>query len=586
MCGIFGYVGKRCDLNTLLHAGLRQLEYRGYDSWGIAVAAGDSIALARDVGKLPIAAPSVEQGESGIGHTRWATTGAVTVHNAHPHLVDRGRLALVHNGVVENFQELRSLVLKKGYELVSETDSEVVAHLVVDEVARNGGSLVDALRRVSREVEGLNAFVVLDVVSGTLAATKTGSPLYVGEADGALLIASDVSALLPHTDRVMRVADGQTVGLSTKGIELFNSATGQQELPIMERINWRRADAEIGSYSSFLEKEIHEQPELLRRIAAEDGAELLGLRAVVQRAKEIWLTGCGTAYHAGMIGAQLLNSREVVRSRAVHAHELPQLVPTLTADDALIALSQSGETIDVLDALRAARQRTVRLAALVNVPGSSIAHEVGTHLLIGAGPERSVLSTKAYTAMLGYLIKLAYLDGGVANLILREAAGAMDELLSSGAIELVERVARELQHERHMFLLGSGMQYPLALEGALKIKEVSYLHAEGFPAGELKHGVIALIEPGTPVVALVPEDDTRGRILVNVGEVKARGARVIGISSEPHPSFDVHIPVHASGLAFALAAVVPLQLLGLHLARLKGLDPDKPRNLAKSVTVR
>lgn len=586
MCGIFGYVGTRCDLNTLLHAGLKQLEYRGYDSWGIAVATGDSIALARDIGKLTASAPSAELGEIGVGHTRWATTGAVTVHNAHPHLVDRGRLALVHNGVVENFQELRTLVLKKGYELVSETDSEVVAHLVADEVARNGGSLVDALRRVSQEVEGLNAFVVLDVVSGTLAATKTGSPLYVGEAEGALLIASDVSALLPHTDRVMRVADGQTVGLSGKGIELFNSATGQQELPIMERINWRRADAEIGSYSSFLEKEIHEQPELLRRIAAEDGAELLGLRAVVQRAKEIWLTGCGTAYHAGMIGAQLLNSREVVRSRAVHAHELPQLVPTLTADDALIALSQSGETIDVLDALRAARQRTVRLAALVNVPGSSIAHEVGTHLLIGAGPERSVLSTKAYAAMVGYLIKLAYLDGGVANLILREAAGAMDELLSSGSIQLVEKVAAELQHDRHMFLLGSGMQYPLALEGALKIKEVSYLHAEGFPAGELKHGVIALIEPGTPVVALVPEDETRGRILVNVGEVKARGAKVIGLSAEPHPSFDVHIPVCASGLAYALAAVVPLQLLGLHLARLKGLDPDKPRNLAKSVTVR
>ncbi len=573
-------------MNSLLHSGLKQLEYRGYDSWGLAVATGDTIALARDIGKLPATSPSVEHGEIGIGHTRWATTGAVTVHNAHPHLVDRGRIALVHNGVVENFHELRAAALKKGCELVSETDSEVVAHLVSDEVARNGGSLVNALRKISQEVEGLNAFVVLDVVSGTLAATKTGSPLYVGEADGALLIASDVSALLAHTDRVMRVADGQTVGLSKEGIELFNSATGQQELPIMEKINWRRADADIGEYSSFLEKEIREQPELLRRIAAEDGSELLGLRAVVARAKEIWLTGCGTAYHAGMIGTQLLNSREVVRSRAVHAHELPQLVPTLTPDDAIIALSQSGETIDVLDALRAARQRTVRLAALVNVPGSSIAHEVGTHLLIGAGPERSVLSTKAYTAMLGYLIKLAYLDGGVANLVLREAAGAMDELLSSGSLDAIESVAKELQHARHMFLLGSGMQYPLALEGALKIKEVSYLHAEGFPAGELKHGVIALIEPGTPVVALVPEDDTKGRILVNVGEVKARGARVIGVSAEPHPSFDVHIPVCATGLAYALAAVVPLQLIGLNLARLKGLDPDKPRNLAKSVTVR
>jgi len=624
MCGIFGYTGVPTDAASMVFTGLKKLEYRGYDSWGIAVGSEGAVHTARDVGKL--SAPPMGLPESGmaLGHTRWATTGAVTEGNAHPHGDCSGRLALVHNGIIENYVSLRQGLVARGHTLRSETDSEVAAHLLEEELARmdaehdvqrpdlprahtDGGNgngawpyrarLAEALRRVGQQLEGLNALAALDVTSGELAAVKNGSPLIVGigsgdgngGTDGAQYLASDMAALLAHTRRLVYVRDGQVVSLRPEGVEVFDAETGAP-LPLdIEDVQWTPEEAELGAYHHYLEKEIWEQPTLLRRIADEgvdaatELARFLGLQG------ELHLTGCGTAFHAALTGRYLLALEAGRPALATYAHEFGPIAASLEPGDAVVAFSQSGETIDVLDAVRAARAHGAALGALVNVPGSTLTREVDLTLMLGAGPERSVLSTKTFTAKLAYLLLAAgALAGEPARHVptLRAAADDIAALRTDGRLDIVRDVAHHIADREHLFVLGRNVGYPLALEAALKIKEVTYMHAEGFAAGELKHGVIALVEPGTPVFVLTPAGPDEAYMLTTAGEVKARGAYVVGIGPHHHAVYDAHIPVHAEGLAYLLAALPPLQLLAYELALLRGTDPDRPRNLAKSVTVR
>jgi len=611
MCGIFGYTGAPTDAAGMVFAGLKRLEYRGYDSWGIAVGAGDAVHRARDVGKLDAAPTQLPRAGLALGHTRWATTGAVTTENAHPQLGCTDYLALVHNGIVENYAALRLGLLQRGHHFTSETDTEVAIHLLEEELAAgdegaagsSAGGLAEALRRVSLQLHGLNALAALDVRGGELAAVKNGSPLIVGldgggDADGggsgggsggASYLASDMATLLAHTRRLVYVRDNQVVSLRPDGVSLYKAETGAPVALEVEDVDWRPEEAELDGYHHFLEKEIWEQSPLLRRIASDGLAQAGRLAQFLAGARALHFVACGTAYHAALAGRYLL-AREAGRAAvAAHAHEFGFFAELVGEGDGIVAFSQSGETIDVLDAVRAGRARGARLAALVNVPGSTLTREVELSLMLGAGPEKSVLSTKTFTAKVAYLLLAAgALAGDPRRHVpaLEAAAADIEAMRDDGRLDLVRDVAHRIVDRDALFVLGRGLGYPLALEAALKIKEVSYIHAEGLPAGELKHGAIALIEPGTPVIVFVPAGADEGALLASAGEVKARGAYVVGVGPRHHPVFDAHLPVRAEGTAYLLAASPVVQRLAYELALLRGADPDRPRNLAKSVTVR
>ena len=590
MCGIFGYAGPACEAANLVFSGLKELEYRGYDSWGIALDRGGQVATVKDIGKLVAAPQGMGDSSLAIGHTRWATTGAVTHANAHPHSDCSGRLALVHNGIVENYVELKEGLLARGHQFQSETDSEVIAHLLEEELAADPRpSLVEGLRRVSLKLTGLNAVVAMDVTSNEMAAVKNGSPLVIGLNGGSNYLASDVAALLKYTRRIIWVRDGQVAGVSKDQVTLMDAATGAPIEPQVEQIAWDAQQAALGPYQHYLEKEIWEQPGLLRQIVAEGGEQARQLAEFFTAASDLYFTACGTAYHAGLMATYILASAGGRMAHSIYAHELAQFAPFMHEPQAVVALSQSGETIDVLDAVRAAHKSAVPVAALVNVPGSTLSREADFTLLLGAGPEKCVLSTKAFTAKVAYLMLAAgELRGDAAPMraALSAAAAEMDLMRADGRMETVDALAARIVDRQHLFVVGRGECYPLALEAALKIKEVSYMHAEGFASGELKHGVIALVEPGTPCLIFAPAGPDEAQALTTAGELKARGALIIGIGPHAHDVYDVHLPVNATGYAFPLAALPPVQMLAYRLALLRGHDPDKPRNLAKSVTVR
>lgn len=598
MCGIFGYTGQPTDAGNLVFSGLKTLEYRGYDSWGIAVGAEGSVYTTHGLGKLGAGPGCLPASGLALGHTRWATTGAVTMPNAHPHRDCTGRCALVHNGVIENYRPLRAVLKQRGHVLRSETDTEVAAHLLEEELAAlaaegyaERGRLAEALRRVSLKLEGLNALAALDVQTGEMAAVKNGSPLIIGLGTGANYLASDQAALLAHTDRLIFVRDGQTAALWPDGVALFDSATGSPIAATVEQVHWQPEQAELGSYKHFLEKEIWEQPELLRSIAASGRVQAEGLAGFLREARRLYFVGCGTAYHAGLTGSLLLAKEAGLLAVPLYPHEFGSYAALLQPGDALVAFSQSGETIDILDAVREAKARGATVGALVNVPGSTLTREADFSLMLGAGPEKSVLSTKTYTAKVAYMALTAgVLSGDIeeTQAALLEAAGEIEAFRtgSDGRLHAVSHVAEYITRRQHMFVLGRGLGYPAALEAALKIKEVSYIHAEGFAAGELKHGVIALVEPGTPIVVFAPEGRDEAQLLTVAGEVKARGAHIVGIGPRKHPLFDTHIPVYSTGPAYYITATAIAQRLAYELALSRGADPDKPRNLAKSVTVR
>ena len=594
MCGIFAYAGRSTEAADMILDGLRRLEYRGYDSWGVAVRNNGGILTEKQVGKIGGATVDMPPSTAGFGHTRWATHGRVTQENAHPHTDCSGRLAVIHNGIVENFDELRHEVLASGkHTFRSETDTEVVVHMLEDALSQcedQPEAVVDAVRAVFNRLEGMNAIMVLDSRADTLIAVKNGSPLVVGYGAGANFIASDASSLLPHTKKVTFLSDGEMVVLSPDGVLTTDVVSGEVRQPEITELDWDVELAELGEYPHYLIKEIHEQPAIVRSIALTQGELAQKLADMVRDSFGTFFIGCGTAGNAALTGQYLFSRIARHHVNFEVGSEFGYLEHFLTPRSLVIALSQSGETIDVIEPLvRAKKEKGIQIAALVNVLGSTLYRLADFHVLLNAGPEKCVLATKSYTAKLAVLTLTAYamdgrLDEGKALLL--RAADLIEEQLTEQQKAHIAQLAERIYESADMFVIGRGLSYAASLEAALKIKEVSYIHAEGFPGGELKHGVIALIEPGTPCVVFAPNDETRGGILSGAQELKARGAYIIGVSPEPSDAFDYHIRVGDAGDASPIVNAVPAQLLAYNLSLKRGTDPDKPRNLAKSVTVK
>jgi len=595
MCGIFGYVGcaeTKVDVPGMTLAALKRLEYRGYDSWGIAVRNGVGLEVEKHVGKIGLAETTLPKSTIGFGHTRWATHGGVTEPNAHPHQDESRRVALIHNGIVENYILLKAGLIARGHIFRSDTDTEVIVHLVEEALAHRENPESDltwAVRYAFRQLAGLNAVIVMHVDRQELVAVKNVSPLIVGISDDATYIASDVVALLEYTDRVVYLDDRQVATMTPGTIALSNLEDGAPLAVREERVTWRPDDAGMGEYPDFMSKEMAEQPAIIARLADDHAALAQDLADRIALSFGTFLLGCGTASYAALSGTYLFSRVAQRHINFILGSEFKYHEHFITPRSLVIALSQSGETADIIEGVNAARARGAQIGALVNVPGSSLARIADVVVPLTAGPEQCVLSTKAYTAKVAILLLAAYalagkLDEGQA--LLRKAAVAVDAALNGECAETVRAVAARIVGKNHLYVIGRGLAYPTALESALKIKEVSYMHAEGFAGGELKHGVIALIEQDTPCLVFAPMDETHADILSGAMEMRARGGFIIGVSPEPDEAFHVHIPVADVGDAAPLVNVIAAQLLGYHLALLRGFDPDKPRNLAKSVTVK
>ena len=588
MCGVFGYVGQACDVGESILSALKTLEYRGYDSWGLALSIGDDLLVDKDIGRINGHRQDYPTCTQGIGHTRWATHGGVIPANAHPHLDCSRRIAVVHNGIIENHVHLREVLEERGHRLASETDSDVVAHLVEEEITC-GLDLGTAVAKVFELLEGYNAIVVMDRVRQEFAAVKRLSPLVLGLSEKGSTVASDAVALLRHAHELIYLEDDQLAVLSARSVEVYHRPSMRKILPT--RVSHLDQDADIGRgvYPDFLSKEVSEQPAVLRRIVRESREEIEKLAAAIRVANRVILVGCGTAGNAAMAGTYLfgeISGREV---STVPASEFRYRSRILDPDTLVVALSQSGETVDVLDALSEAKSRGAQVAAIVNTARSTLDRTVKTRVLLRAGIEQCVLATKSYTAMLATLLLTAHeLDGRWSegtDAVLR-CASVIETMLVEESLHHIRRIATALANAEHLFVIGRGSHYPSALEAALKIKEVSYIHAEGFAAGELKHGVIALIEQGTPCLVLAPDGDTRTDVLSGAAELKSRGGHIIGIGTKNDVIFDEFIFVPDAASANLIAEAIPGQLLGYFAALTRGNDPDRPRNLAKSVTVK
>lgn len=589
MCGIFGYVGTQADLGSIVLSALRTLEYRGYDSWGVAVGQPDGIHLEKQTGKIGGATADLPLATIGFGHTRWATHGGVTQVNAHPHIAPDGRVAIIHNGIVDNFRGLRSTLEAQGHTFVSETDSEVIAHLVGDEI-ESGSDLTTAVSRSFGRLEGLNAVIAMNPETGELVAAKNVSPLVVGFGAAGATIASDALALGPHTDRVLYLEDGQLVRLTAGQVEVFDRATMTALPAEFVPLDLGDGDTGIGAYDTFMMKEVAEQPTVVERLADTAGDAIDEMAREIELASEVFLVGCGTASYAAQTGAYLLGQISQKRVTVVAGSEFQYLQHLLSPRSLVIALSQSGETADIIEAMLAARKRGARLGALVNARNSTLDRMVDVRVHLQAGPEQCVLSTKAYTAKVTALLLVAHAligERAAGERAARAAAAGMQTLLDDIAWRTnVARIGERIHRAAHLFVIGRGVNFPTALEAALKIKEVSYIHAEGFAGGELKHGVIALIEEGTPCLVFAPNDETRTDVLSGAMELRSRGAHIIGVGTRHDEVFHDFIRVPDAGVAGPIVNGLPAQLLGYHAALLLGFDPDKPRNLAKSVTVK
>ncbi len=607
MCGIVGYVGPR-QAGSILIDGLKRMEYRGYDSAGIAVINGAGVKVRKAAGKLSVLTEQLKsgapEGTVGIGHTRWATHGAPTTHNAHPHLDQSGRIAVIHNGIIENATTIRKALQMRNHTFQSETDTEVLAHLIGEYYT---GDLEEAVANALWDVEGAYGIAVISSEEpGTLVAARNGSPLLVGVGEGEYFVASDASAILEHTRSVIYLDDGEMAVLKRDGYRVRN-LTQTHVAKTVNQIEWDLATIERGGYPHFMLKEIFEQPDSLwntlrGHLLEEEGtARLRGLNLSddeLKRFDRIIITACGTSWHAGLIGEYMIEELARVPVEVEYASEFRYRNPVLDDRCLVIAISQSGETADTLAAIREAKRRGARVIGLVNVVGSTIAREVDGGLYLRAGAEIGVASTKAFNSQVAALAMVALRMARLKNLSLlqgREFISALNRLPDQirqilARSEEIEELAKRYHQATNCLYLGRGVNFPVALEGALKLKEISYIHAEGYPAAEMKHGPIALIDENMPVVIIAPKDAVYSKIVSNVEEVKARKGRVIALVTEG----DVEIgklaedtfPLPAThDLLTPILASVPLQLFSYYVAVLRGCNVDQPRNLAKSVTV-
>lgn len=587
MCGIFGYIGKTDNAAELVLEGLRTLEYRGYDSWGIAVRDYRKLAIEKHTGKIGSAKVHLPKSTLGIGHTRWATHGGVTDKNAHPHFDCTKDIAVLHNGIIENYLPLKEELIRLGHRFVSETDTEIFSHLVEENLKKEGFS--SAVRDAFNAIHGLNAVIVAYGPSSEIIAAKTGSPLVVGKSDDAVYIASDTAGIIRHTKNILFLKDNEMVILGDGTIQLLSLPDGKRITPDFMTVDWKVEDADMGKYPHFMIKEIHEQSAVLRTIAQSHSDQIADLAKIVHNAKGTFFIGAGTAYYACLAGTYMFSKTAKAHVNTAVASEFNYLEDFLTDESLIIALSQSGETIDIVEPLNRAKDRGSKIVAIVNVLGSTIYRMADYKLLLGAGPEKAVCSTKAYVAKLATLLMLSYAMSkslSQAKSILLKTADELDRILEKDSTKKLEKIADRLKKKEHIYAIGRGTSYATALEAALKIKEVSYIHTEGLAGGELKHGTIALIEKGTPVFVFAPKDETYEATLSNAMEIKVRGGYMIGISPSDSEIFDEWIEVSDLGDASVIAQIIPVQLISYYLAVMRGFDPDKPRNLAKSVTVK
>jgi glucosamine--fructose-6-phosphate aminotransferase (isomerizing) len=613
MCGIVGYVGQKQALEVVV-AGLRRLEYRGYDSAGVAVIADGALEVRKKAGKLAnleslIGTDPLPQSTTGIGHTRWATHGGPTDSNAHPHVSEDSSIAVIHNGIIENFAELRAELTAAGVTLSSETDTEVAAHLLAATMPAAGGNLTDAMRMVCQRLEGAFTLVAIDKAQPNLVvAARRNSPLVVGLGEGENFVASDVSAFVDHTRNALELGQDQIVTITPSSVEVITFEGGPADVTPFT-VDWDASAAEKGGYDLFMLKEIAEQPKavadsLRGRFDADNRLQLDEMRlsdADLRGITKVVVVACGTAFHAGMVAKYAVEHWTRIPVEVELASEFRYRDPIVGPDELVIAISQSGETMDTLMALRHAKAQGARTLAICNTVGSTIPRECDAVLYTYAGPEIAVASTKAFLTQIvaAYLVGL-YLAQVREQMSAADISDVMEDLkgmpqkvdLVLDTVEPVRAIARTFANSNSVLFIGRHVGYPVALEGALKLKELAYMHAEGFAAGELKHGPIALIEDGVPVVVILPSPSDRlhDKMISAIQEVRARGAVIIAIAEEGDEKilqFSDHVirvPITPS-LMQPLVSTVPLQVFACEMATAKGHDVDQPRNLAKSVTV-
>ena len=609
MCGIVGYIGPKVATPMLLE-GLKRLEYRGYDSAGVATLNGKGLETRRAAGKIAKLENAIRlapmSGNVGIAHTRWATHGAPNEKNAHPHRDCTNSIAVVHNGIIENGTSLRHELEARGHTFTSDTDTEVLAHLI--EAASEGGeSLEDAVMDALRLVEGTYGIAVISTRNrDKIVCARKGSPLLLGLGEGEYYVASDVAAILEHTRQVVYLDDGEMGVLTRDGYQVRDLDANHVRKGV-SRIDWDLDQIEKGGHPHFMIKEIFEQPTTIEntmrgRLVVEDGFSKLGglnlSREDMQSIDRIVITACGTSWHSGLIGELMLEEHARIPVDTEYASEFRYRNPIVTPKTLCVVISQSGETADTLAAMREAKRRGAKTLGLVNVVGSTIAREDDGGIYLHAGPEIGVASTKAFTSQVAALALLTLKLGRLRDMSVvrgREIAQAMLELPAQvksilDRSEEIRAIADRFEHATNFLYLGRGYNFPVALEGALKLKEISYIHAEGYPAAEMKHGPIALIDENMPVVFIAPHDSVFDKVVSNVHEVKARGGRVIALTSRPEAAlagkldYEFRIP-ETIDMLYPILAAIPLQLLAYYIAAKRGLDVDQPRNLAKSVTV-
>lgn len=609
MCGIIGYIGKRNAIPVLVH-GLKRLEYRGYDSAGISFMTDGKIGVRRCAGKIKDLETLIKKEKLkstiGIGHTRWATHGKPSENNAHPHRA--GGIVVVHNGIIENYFELREGLKKRGHVFTSETDTEVICHLILS-YSKNGVNLEDATRAALKHLEGAYAIGVLNEAEpDKILAVKKDSPLVVGLGDGEFFIASDIPAFLKYTREAMILENGEMAVITRKGVTVYDLLKNVKVNKKTTQITWSPAMAEKGGYKHFMLKEIFEQPRAISdtirgRFSLEKGEvnlkEFSLTEGQLKKLNKVFLVACGTSWHAALIGKYMIEDMVRIPCEVDIASEFRYRKPIIPEGSLMIVITQSGETADTLAAQREARRLGARVMTICNVVGSTSAREADGIFYTHSGPEIGVASTKAFTTQLTalYLFSIA-LAKAKGKLKIKEIQGLFNELLllpekvekALHCHDAVKKIARKYYHARDFLYLGRGINYPIALEGALKLKEISYIHAEGYPAGEMKHGPIALIDNNMPVLALAPDDSVLEKILSNMEEVKSRGGKLIAIAVEGNTKVNSRTSdiIFMPGTNYYLTPVIfsiPLHLLAYHMAVLRKCNVDQPRNLAKSVTV-
>ena len=589
MCGIIGYVGNRKASPILLES-IKKLEYRGYDSAGMC-AIGSNINILKGAGRIDDVDNRLNftslSGTTGVSHTRWATHGGVTDYNAHPQTDCSGKIAVVQNGIIENYSELKKELIEKGHKFSSETDTEVIPHLIEDYI-NSGNNFREAIIKTSNRLEGLFAFIAVDENdNGRLVASKNRCPLVLGVGSNENFVGSDVVSFLKHTNKVVFLDDGEIAEITKNDFKVFDRK-GRSKDKKIDTITWSPEQAKKSGYKHFMIKEILEQKETIERVLSHDKKTIQKISNMINDAFGVFFVACGTSYHACLSAGYIFSKITKKHDNVYLASEFPNFSHFLTKNTLMIAVSQSGETADVLEAVRVAKEKGVKIISLVNVMGSSLMRMSDFTLLLNAGPEICVLATKSFTSQLALLYLLAYTCAGKyeeGKKKLKDVSEKLNDILSEDNIQKIKKLAKNLKDEENIYLIGRSLSYSTTLEGALKLKEVSYIHAEGLAGGELKHGTLALIERGTPCIAIVPDNNGKHDILSNAMEIKSRGGYIIGIANKENEVFNYSIIIPKVEM-HPILMIIPIQLLAYYLALERGCDPDRPRNLAKSVTVK